>query len=78
MKQETKIRNALIVLDWDGNDDGRLCEKHDSILEHINLIEWANRRTKVIIQALHKLGLPNTACSNCLGSRGVFSPCFLD
>lgn len=61
MKLETKIRNALISLYWEAHTDGRLCEKHDGILEHINSVEWANRRAKVINQALQKLNLPNKA-----------------
>lgn len=71
MKQETKIRNALISLYWEAHTDGRLCENGGGILEHINSIEWADRRAKVINQALQKLGLPNTACSRRVQRRGA-------
>ena len=64
MKQETKIRNALISLYWEAHTDGRLCETMgEGILVHINSVEWANRRAKVINQTLQKLNLPNKACT---------------
>jgi len=55
MKAETKIRNALIFLYWNGHDDGRLAEASDDILGHITGEEWSRRRKQVIDATIKKI-----------------------
>ena len=55
MKAETKIRNALISLYWNGHDDGRLCEASDDIMGHITGEDWSRRRKQVIDAAIKRI-----------------------